>query len=123
MVRENKWRAARYGLDAEIIVDDAGHRRDRCAQRSHELVDELTPTARRLGCEDELALVPRILEHGASYQRQRRVAASAGGALRPVVDACWRRCAVGLPLVTGPSTRLRDGALAGSLAGPSTDPA
>ena len=26
-VRENKWRAARYGLDAEIILDNAGNER------------------------------------------------------------------------------------------------
>ena len=48
--------------------------------------------------EDELALVLRILEHGASYQRQRRVAASAGGDLRPVVDALLEEMQVGLPL-------------------------
>jgi len=63
----------------------------------HELVDDLTPTARRLGWEDELALVPRILEHGASYQRQRRLAAGAGGELRPVVEALLEEMRVGLP--------------------------
>ena len=47
--------------------------------------------------EDELALVLRILEHGASYQRQRRVAAGAGGGLRPVVDALLEEMRVGLP--------------------------
>jgi carboxylate-amine ligase len=41
--------------------------------------------------------VPRILEHGASYQRQRRVAASAGGELRPVVEALLEEMRVGLP--------------------------
>ena len=96
VVRENKWRAARYGLDAEIVVDARGTVRPVRAA-IHELVDDLTPTARRLGCEDELALVPRILEHGASYQRQRRVAASAGGELRPVVEALLEEMRVGLP--------------------------
>ncbi|MGN6241854.1 MAG: glutamate--cysteine ligase, partial [Cellulosimicrobium cellulans] len=96
VVRENKWRAARYGLDAEIVVDARGTVRPvRAAIR--ELVDDLTPTARRLGCEDELVLVLRILEHGASYQRQRRVAASGGGELRPVVDALLEEMRVGLP--------------------------
>jgi glutamate---cysteine ligase / carboxylate-amine ligase len=97
VVRENKWRAARYGLDAEIVVDARGTVRPVRAA-IHELVDDLTPTARRLGCEDELALVPRILEHGASYQRQRRVAASAGGRMRPVVDALLDEMRIGLPL-------------------------
>jgi YbdK family carboxylate-amine ligase len=97
VVRENKWRAARYGLDAEIVVDARGTVRPVRAA-IHELVDDLTPTARRLGCEDELALVPRILEHGASYQRQRRTAAANGGDLRAVVDALLDEMRVGLPL-------------------------
>ena len=97
VVRENKWRAARYGLDAEIVVDALGTIRPvRAAIR--ELIADLTPTAKRLGCEDELATVSRILEHGASYQRQRRVAAGSDGDLRPVVDALLDEMRVGLPL-------------------------
>jgi carboxylate-amine ligase len=97
VVRENKWRAARYGLEAEIVVDARGTVRPvRVALL--DIVEDLTPTARRLGCEDELALVPRILEHGASYQRQRRVAAASGGDLKPVVDALLDEMRVGLPL-------------------------
>lgn len=97
VVRENKWRAARYGLDAQIVVDARGTVRP-VRTAIHELVDDLAPTARRLGCEDELAIVTRILEHGASYQRQRRVAAGSGGDLRPVVDALLDEMRVGLPL-------------------------
>lgn len=97
VVRENKWRAARYGLDAEIVVDARGTVRPVRAA-IHDLVEDLTPTARRLGCEDELALVPRILGHGASYQRQRRVAAEHDGDLRPVVDSLLDEMRVGLPL-------------------------
>ena len=47
---------------------------------------ELAPVAARLGCGDELAANLVTLEHGASYERQRRVVA-AGGGLREVVDA------------------------------------
>jgi carboxylate-amine ligase len=97
VVRENKWRAARYGLEAEIVVDARGTVRPVRAAL-HDLVEDLMPTARRLGCEDELALVPGILEHGASYQRQRRVAAEHDGDLRPVVDSLLDEMRVGLPL-------------------------
>ena len=97
VVRENKWRAARYGLEAEIVVDARGTVRPVRAAL-HELVEDLTPTARRLGCEEELALVPRILERGASYQRQRRVAAEHSGDLRPVVDSLLDEMRVGLAL-------------------------
>jgi glutamate---cysteine ligase / carboxylate-amine ligase len=86
VLRENKWRAARYGLDAEIVVDDKGTVLP-VRQAIADLVEELAPTARRLGCAEELADVRRILEVGASYQRQRAVAAAHGGDLRPVVDS------------------------------------
>jgi carboxylate-amine ligase len=86
VLRENKWRAARYGLDAEIVVDEKGTVRP-VRQAIAELVEELTPTAKRLGCAAELADVTRILTVGASYERQRAVAAAHGGDLRPVVDS------------------------------------
>ena len=85
-VRENKWRAARYGIDAELIVDNEGRTqplRDLVA----ELVDDLAPIADRLGCATELHRARTILEVGASYQRQRAAAAAAGGDLRAVTDA------------------------------------
>ena len=88
-VQENKWRAARYGLDAEIILDAAGAERLVTDDLS-DLLDRLAPTARRLGCEVELASVDDVVRRGASYQRQRAVAAAAGGDLRSVVDSLVR---------------------------------
>jgi carboxylate-amine ligase len=84
VVRENKWRAARHGLEAEIIVDDRG---DLVPLREaiETLVAELNPIARRLRCEAELAGVLSILDRGPSYVRQRQVAASGG--LSAVVDS------------------------------------
>ncbi|OJX81504.1 MULTISPECIES: glutamate--cysteine ligase [unclassified Leifsonia] len=94
-VRENKWRAARYGLDAEIIVAPDG--RERLVSESlRELVDELGPTAERLGCEEELAGVLRILDGGASYQRQLAVAAANGGSLQAVVSSLTHELRSGL---------------------------
>jgi glutamate---cysteine ligase / carboxylate-amine ligase len=84
IVRENKWRAARYGLDAEIILDESG-RLQPVREAIEELIDELTPVARRLGCGDELRHALAILERGPSYIRQREVIA-AGGTLIDVVD-------------------------------------
>ena len=96
IVRENKWRAGRYGLDAEIIVDARGTVRP-VREALRELVDELTPVAGRLGCADELAVALRILERGASCDRQRRVATEHDGDLRAVVDALLDEMRVGLP--------------------------
>ncbi|MFG1790205.1 glutamate--cysteine ligase [Nocardia sp. NPDC049149] len=85
-VQENKWRAARYGLDAIVIVDDQSNER-LVTDDVTDLLNRLEPTAKRLGCADELALVAEIPERGASYQRQRKVAAAAQGDLIAVVDA------------------------------------
>jgi carboxylate-amine ligase len=83
-VRENKWRAARHGLDGEIIVDERGNLAP-MSDAIVDLVEELTPTARRLGCEAEVRHAIDIIEHGPSYLRQRDVVAS-GGTLVDVVD-------------------------------------
>jgi carboxylate-amine ligase len=85
-VQENKWRAARYGLDAEIILDAAGNER-LVTDDLADLLERLTPLARDLGCEAELASVAEIPRVGASYQRQRKIAAETGGDLVAVVDA------------------------------------
>lgn len=85
-VQENKWRAARYGLDAIIILDADSNER-LITDDLDDLLERLTPVARRLGCEDELRSVAEIPRRGASYQRQRRVAAESGGDLVAVVDS------------------------------------
>jgi carboxylate-amine ligase len=96
VLRENKWRAARYGLDADIVVDERGTVRP-VRQAILDLVEELGPTARRLGCTAELADVERILDVGASYQRQRAVAAAHDGNLTAVVDSLVAELREGLP--------------------------
>ena len=87
LVRENKWRAARYGLDAEIVVDDRGHAVKPVREAILDLAEDLEPIARKLGCAEELMQVERILDRGASYQRQRAVAEDADGDLKAVVDS------------------------------------
>ncbi len=85
-VQENKWRAARYGLDAIIITDADGSERLMTDDLS-DMLCRLEPVAKQLGCSDELSLIPGIPQRGASYQRQRRAAAAAQGDLVAVVDA------------------------------------
>ncbi|HVT19937.1 MAG TPA: glutamate--cysteine ligase [Mycobacteriales bacterium] len=84
-VRENKWRAARYGVDAELIVSDDGSTRP-LREMLEELVEELVPIGERLECAEELLRVKDVLEVGPSYVRQRARADAANGDLRAVVD-------------------------------------
>ena len=88
-VQENKWRSARYGLDAEIILDAAAHER-LVTDDLADLLTRLEPVAKRLGCVDELRSVDAITRTGASYQRQREVARRTGGDLVAVVDSVVR---------------------------------
>jgi len=85
-VQENKWRAARYGLDAVIILDAESNER-LVTDDLPDLLNRLEPVAKSLHCADELAWVAEIPRLGASYQRQRRVAEEHDGDLRAVVDA------------------------------------
>nr|WP_232523075.1 glutamate--cysteine ligase [Nocardioides sp. MAH-18] len=84
--QENKWRAARYGLDAIIITNAASEER-LVTEDLADLLERLAPVAERLGCSAELASVADIPRRGASYQRQRAVAAEHEGDLVAVVDA------------------------------------
>ena len=70
MLFRSKWRAARYGLEA-IIIKDVASREALVTDDLLELLERLSPTARRLGCEAELAGVEDMLSMGAGYQRMR----------------------------------------------------
>jgi carboxylate-amine ligase len=86
-VQENKWRAARYGLDA-IIIRDADNTEVDVVADIHHLLEQLQPTARRLACTSELAGVEDILRDGAGYQRMRAAVIEDGsGDLRAAVRA------------------------------------
>ncbi|MGH8637841.1 MAG: glutamate-cysteine ligase family protein, partial [Burkholderiales bacterium] len=94
-IRENKWRAARYGLDAEIIRDEEGN--VMALRRSIvDIVERLTPVAERLGCSDELRGVHSIMERGTSATRQREVH-HATGDLSKVVDLLVDELRTGSP--------------------------
>lgn len=85
-VQENKWRAARYGVDAIVILDADSNER-LVTDDLADLIPQLEPTAARLGCTTELASVLDLLDRGPSYVRQRAVAERTGGDLVAVVDS------------------------------------
>ncbi len=104
-VQENKWRAARYGVDAIVILDAGsggragGPIRERLVTDDLvDLLERLEPVAKRLGCTGDLATVEDVLRAGASYQRQRRVAAEHGGDLGAVVRSLVAELRAGRPL-------------------------
>lgn len=85
VLRDNKWRAVRHGLDAMVITDERGTTAP-LRDDVYELLRDLEPVAWRLGCADELAVADEVLQAGASYERQ-RAAHGRDGSLNGVVDA------------------------------------
>ncbi|AKK04016.1 glutamate--cysteine ligase [Corynebacterium epidermidicanis] len=84
---ENKWRAARYGMDAIIITTrdtDEVLLRDELPV----LLAELAPIAEELDCVDEIELVNEIMRSGAAYQRQRRTYEDTGSWEKVVDQTC-----------------------------------
>jgi carboxylate-amine ligase len=74
LTTENKWLAARYGLEAPVM-DLVNSRRNRVpvAQLVRRTLDELEPHARELGSDRELEGIHDILSRGNGSDRQRRV--------------------------------------------------
>ncbi|CAN5585368.1 glutamate--cysteine ligase [soil metagenome] len=94
-IRDNKWRASRYGLEAEIIRDEEGN--VMALKRSiRDLVEKLEPTAEKLGCREDLRYINHILERGTSATRQREVFADAHD-MSAVVDSLVEEMCTGSP--------------------------
>ncbi|HYZ77805.1 MAG TPA: glutamate--cysteine ligase [Gaiellaceae bacterium] len=72
LVAENKWRAARYGLDADLIWLERDEERP-AREALRQLVELAEPAARRLGCALQLGDVEEILRTGTGADEQRRV--------------------------------------------------
>lgn len=87
-MRENKWRAARYGLAADVITPRPEEYLIHVHDGILRWVEELGPIAEQLGCPDQLADVRRLVRYGPSYLRQRRAAADGGAfaATRQLAD-------------------------------------
>jgi carboxylate-amine ligase len=69
---ENRWMAARYGLEAELVDHLDGSRRG-MRELTAGLLQRLAPHARELGCAEQLDNVGDLLEHGNGAHRQQMV--------------------------------------------------
>jgi carboxylate-amine ligase len=83
IARENKWRAARYGLGCEIIRADTLENVPAPELIEMEVAD-LAPLADELDCAEHLARVPAIVRSGSGADHQRRLFATHGDLARVV---------------------------------------
>ena len=70
IINENKWRATRYGMDAEVIIDGNGNLQP-LKDSIVDTIDKLIKVAIKLGCREELENLVDIAENNqAPYKRQ-----------------------------------------------------
>lgn len=90
LIRENRWRAARYGLDAEIYrLDPPTGETVPIRDAIRMLIERLAPIAERLGDGDVLARAESVLERGNPAARMREIFQDTGSfpdVVRWVVD-------------------------------------
>jgi len=79
MVRQNKWRATRFGTGAQL-VDSYSYQVVTVAQAIDNLVDKLTPVAANLGCEHHLERCRHIGASPSWADRQMSILAETGSA-------------------------------------------
>jgi glutamate---cysteine ligase / carboxylate-amine ligase len=72
ILAENKWRAARYGLEGDL-VDLPSARLVPAVELARRMLDAARPHARSLGGADALGALDDLLEHGNGAMRQRRI--------------------------------------------------
>lgn len=85
IVPENHWIAARDGLEGMIIVDLQG-KRQKISDAILELIENLSPIAKRLNCLEELNYLSEIVKNGNGAQRQ-MINFSNTNSLQKVVEA------------------------------------
>jgi glutamate---cysteine ligase / carboxylate-amine ligase len=84
LLMENKWRAARYGLDGKLI--DFGKQTEVSARELiHEILEFVSDVVPELGSDNEIAYVRRMLVEGSGATRQLRVFQETSD-LKSVVD-------------------------------------
>ena len=94
LIMENKWRAARYGLDGKLI--DFGKQKEVPARDLvHEYLDFVDDVVDELGSREELEYIHKILETGSGADRQLRIFQETGH-LKKVVDYIIEETEAGL---------------------------
>ncbi len=96
LINENKWRAARYGLDGNLI--DFGKRQDLAARELmlelREFVDDVVDD---LGSRSAVDYIHTVLERGTSSERQLKTFEETGD-IKAVVDQLIRETMEGVPV-------------------------
>ncbi|MFT5526430.1 MAG: carboxylate-amine ligase [Pirellulaceae bacterium] len=89
MVRQNKWRACRFGVNAQL-VDSYTYKVVSVSEMTRALIERLGPTAQDLGCLEHLERVQDIAD-GESLPDKQRSILDATGEPAEIVRQIMRR--------------------------------
>src|SRR3989442_11889139 len=107
LIMENKWRAARYGLDGKLI--DFGKQKEvPVRDLIHEYLDFIEDVVDELDSREELNYLRQILEMGSGADRQLRVFEETGD-LKKVVDYIIKETEAGLAETAVPVSEQKAG--------------
>ncbi len=97
LLEENRWRAARYGLDGKMV--DFGKSMELpTRQLIRELLDMVSEEVDELGTRAAIQPIETMLAHGTSADRQLRVFDATDGDLKAVVDHLIAETKIGLDI-------------------------
>jgi carboxylate-amine ligase len=96
VMRENKWRAIRYGLDARIISHETLEEK-RLSKNIQFWIEKLQPYIAQMQYQPFMDCLLQLLRHGNSATRQRKVMAETND-IQQVVDFNMREFEFGAPL-------------------------
>ncbi len=98
LLDENRWRAARYGIDGKLVDF-----RSKCEREErellHEMLEFIAPETEELGISREISHIETIMREGTGADRQLRVFEETGE-IKTVVDHIIRETYAGLTVVT-----------------------
>lgn len=72
IIRENKWRVIRFGLQADIVVSPTGKTK-RLSEDIEDWLDAVADYARRLNYTNHISTIHQILSKGNSASRQHQI--------------------------------------------------
>lgn len=97
IMRENKWRASRWGMEASFILNEFGETRD-LRLILNDLLAELQGIIEENGYQREVAFIQDLMTTGTSHQRQRRFRDEVSSDLKALTDYLAREFEARTPL-------------------------
>lgn len=98
LLEVNKWRASRFGTDADLVVNSAGEVAP-FAQLLSDVLEWVRPAGVDLGCAEDLSVCAQMVGAGSQVSRLRAAFSSTADLRGPVRHAVAELCAGG-PLRT-----------------------